>query len=263
MPHVGFTQQFDIPELLVILFALFFLGLVYHIRQEDKREGYPLESDRTDNTGGRVQVVGFPPIPKPKVFRRKFGEPILAPGPRVERDLTGLLVPRFSFLGSPYVPTGDPLVDGVGPASYVLKEEVPVLTWEGEPNIRPLRTMPEHALEGTETNPIGMDVVTRDRVRVGTIVDLWIDVAELFCRYLEVETVPALGGERVILPVAFADLRPRRKRAIVNMLTADQFARVPRLAKPDIINFREEDRVNAYYAGGYLYSRWLEREQRA
>ena len=101
MPHVNFTQQIDIPEVLFILFLLFFLGLVYHIRGEDKREGYPLESDRTDNSGGRVAVVGFPPMPKPKVFLRKFGEPVLAPGPRRERDLTGLLVPLHNFYGSP------------------------------------------------------------------------------------------------------------------------------------------------------------------
>ena len=258
MPYVSFTQQIDIPELLVILFALFFLGLVYHIRGEDKREGYPLESDRTDNSGGRVAVVGFPPMPKPKVFLRKFGEPVLAPGPRRERDLTGLLVPLHNFYGSPYVPTGDPLVDGVGPASYVLKEEVPDRMWHGEPNIQPLRVLPQHAVEGTETSPIGMDVVTRDGVRVGTVADLWINVSELFGRYLEVQALPAFGGDRIILPVAFADLRPRNKRAMVNMLTAEQFAKVPRLALPDTINFREEDRINAYYAGGHLYSKPME-----
>ena len=263
MPYVSFTQQFDIPELLVILFALFFLGLVYHIRGEDKREGYPLESDRTDNTGGRVRVVGFPPMPKPKVFLRQFGEPVLAPGPRLERDLTGLLVPLFDFPGSPYVPTGDPLVDGVGPASYALKEEVPDRMWHGEPNIQPLRSMPGHALEGTETSPIGMVVVTRDRVKVGTVADLWINVSELFGRYLEVQALPEFGGDRIILPVAFADLRPNKKQAVVNMLTARQFAKVPRLAAPDVITFREEDRINAYYAGGHLYSKKMEMEEGA
>ena len=259
MPHVSFTQQIDIPEVLFILFLLFFLGLVFHLRMEDKREGYPLESDHTDRTGGRVEVVGFPPMPKPKVFLRKFGQPVLAPGPRRERDLTGLVVPLHGFPGSPVVPTGDPLVDGVGPASYALKEEVPDLTWHGEPNIVPLRKMPEHAIEGTETSPIGMEVVTRDGVKVGTIADLWINVAELFGRYFEVQALPAFGGDRIILPVAFADLRPRDKMAVIGMLTAPQFARVPRLAAPDTINFREEDRINAYYAGGHLYSKAMEK----
>ncbi len=258
LPHVSFTQQIDIPELLFILFVLFFLGLVYHLRQEDKREGYPLETDPMDRTRPRVAVVGFPPMPKPKVFLRKFGEPVLAPGPRRERDITGLAVPLHNFPGSPIVPTGDPLVDGIGPASYALKEEVPDMTWHGTPNILPLRKLPEHAVEGTETSPIGMDVITRDGIRVGVVADLWINVAELFGRYLEVQALPAFGGDRIILPVAFADLRPRNKRAMINMLTATQFSKVPRLSDPDIINFREEDRINAYYAGGHLYSRQME-----
>ncbi len=260
MPHVSFTQQLDVPEVLFILFVLFFLGLVYHLRQEDKREGYPLESDRTDISQGRVQVVGFPPMPEPKVFLRKFGEPVLAPGPRRERDLTGLAVPLHRFPGSPIVPTGDPLVDGIGPASYVLKEEVPDTMWHGQPNIAPLRNLPAHALEGSETSPIGMDVVTRDGIRVGTIADIWINVSELFGRYFEVQALPSFGNDRVILPVAFADLRPSNKMAIIGMLTAPQFARVPRLAGPDLITFREEDRINAYYAGGHLYSKPLEWE---
>ena len=62
----------------------------------------------------------------------------------------------------------------------------------------------------------------------------------------------------MILPVAFADLRPRNKMAVIGMLTAPQFAKVPRLAAPDIINMREEDRINAYYAGGHLYSKPME-----
>lgn len=259
MPHVSFTQQIDIPEMLLVFFVIFFLGLVYHLRQEDKREGYPLDSDHTRRTGGRVKVVGFPPMPKPKVFLRKFGEPVLAPGPRRERDLAGIAVPSHAFHGAPIVPTGDPLVDGIGPASYVLKEEVPDMMWHGEPNIVPLRKLPEHAIEGTETSPIGMDVVTRDGVRVGTVCDVWINVAELFGRYFEVQVMPQFGNDRVILPVAFADLRPRDKMAVVGMLTAPQFAKVPRLALPDIITFREEDRINAYYAGGYLYSKPMER----
>ncbi|MGI4768104.1 MAG: photosynthetic reaction center subunit H [Janthinobacterium lividum] len=263
VPHVSFTQQFDIPELLFILFLLFFLGLVYHLRQEDKREGYPLETDPMDRSRPRVAVVGFPPMPKPKMFLRKFGEPVFAPGPRLERDLTGIAERLSDFPGSPIVPTGDPLVDGIGPASYVLKEEVPDLTWHGTPNILPLRKLPEHAVEGSQTSPIGLEVITRDRIRVGVVADVWINLSELFGRYLEVQTEPAFGGDRIILPVAFADIRPRDRRVLIGMLTARQFSKVPRLASPDVITFREEDRVNAYYAGGHLYSRAMENEEPA
>ena len=54
-------------------------------------------------------------------------------------------------------------------------------------------------------------------------------------------------------------MRPRNKMAVIGMLTAAQFARVPRLAVPDVINLREEDRINAYYAGGHLYSKAMEK----
>ena len=56
-----------------------------------------------------------------------------------------------------------------------------------------------------------------------------------------------------MLPLAFADLKRSRKMAVVGMLTGRQFARVPRLKDPDLVTMREEDRINAYYAGGYLY----------
>ena len=255
IPHISFTQQIDVPEVVFLLFCLFFAGLIYHLRQEDKREGYPLESDRTDMSGGRVKVVGFPPMPTPKVFLRKFGPPVLAPGPRLERDIDAVSVPAHRFPGSPIIPTGDPLIDGIGPASYALKEEVPDMNWHGAPNILPLRKLPDYGIEETERNPIGMEVVTRDGMRIGTICDVWINIAELFGRYFEVQMLPEYGGDRAILPVAFADLRRRERLAVVGMLSAPQFSKVPRLAQPDLITMREEDRINGYFAGGYLYGK--------
>ena len=74
------------------------------------------------------------------------------------------------------------------------------MTWHGDPNIVPLRKLPQHSVEGSETSPIGMDVVTRDGVRVGTVCDVWINVAELFGRYLEVQALAPFGGDRILLP---------------------------------------------------------------
>ena len=55
MPPASFTGTFDLAELAFYVFVLFFLGLVYYLRREDKREGYPLETDRKDG-GRRVKV---------------------------------------------------------------------------------------------------------------------------------------------------------------------------------------------------------------
>ena len=54
----------DIGSLAIWAFWLFFAGLVFYLRREDKREGYPL---RTQDVRGKVD--GFPAYPGPKVFR--------------------------------------------------------------------------------------------------------------------------------------------------------------------------------------------------
>ena len=57
---------FDLPTLLIYLFWIFFALLVIYIRREDKRVGYPLESDRPT-----VAVQGYPAIPAPRTPRAK------------------------------------------------------------------------------------------------------------------------------------------------------------------------------------------------
>lgn len=54
-------RHLDGAQIVLYAFWLFFFGLVYYLRREDKREGYPLESER-----GPVQ--GFPAVPETKVF---------------------------------------------------------------------------------------------------------------------------------------------------------------------------------------------------
>ena len=64
---MGTLGTIDIAQLVLYAFWLFFLGLVYYLRREDKREGYPLESAR-----GPVQ--GWPASPGPKAFVPREGE---------------------------------------------------------------------------------------------------------------------------------------------------------------------------------------------
>lgn len=56
------TGYIDVAQLVLYAFWLFFGGLIIYLRREDKREGYPLESDRTERSG-RVVVQGFPAMP--------------------------------------------------------------------------------------------------------------------------------------------------------------------------------------------------------
>ncbi len=55
------TEYIDITQVVLYGFWFFFFGLVYYLRREDKREGYPLGSDRRD-----IDVIGFPAPPPPK-----------------------------------------------------------------------------------------------------------------------------------------------------------------------------------------------------
>lgn len=55
------TDYIDTAQLVLYAFWFFFFGLVYYLRREDKREGYPLDSDRRG-----VAVQGFPAQPPAK-----------------------------------------------------------------------------------------------------------------------------------------------------------------------------------------------------
>jgi photosynthetic reaction center H subunit len=62
----------------------------------------------------------------------------------------------------------------------------------------------------------------------------------------------------VLLPIYHADINSRRRTIRVSAIMAHQFAGVPGHAHEDAITAREEDRLNAYYAAGLLYSRGRE-----
>jgi hypothetical protein len=66
------TSYIDVAQVVLYAFWIFFAGLIYYLHQEDKREGYPLLSDRSD----RVVVQGFPPFQHPRSSRCATAAPI-------------------------------------------------------------------------------------------------------------------------------------------------------------------------------------------
>jgi photosynthetic reaction center H subunit len=241
------TGYIDVAQIALYAFWIFFACLILYLRREDKREGYPLESDRS---GGRVRVQGFPSVPTPKTFTLADGSTVQAP--RSERPARPILArPYGSYLGAPLHPTGNPMLDGVGPASYAQRADHPDLTVTGEPLIVPMRVAAGYTVSSSDPDPRGMEVYGADRELGGTVYDIWVDRAEPQIRYLEVATQ---AGRHVLLPITFAKIHGARRRVAVRSILGSQFATVPSLASPDQVTMLEEDQITAYYASGNLYA---------
>jgi photosynthetic reaction center H subunit len=243
------TGYFDVAQIALYVFWIFFAGLVFFLRREDKREGYPLESDRS---GGRIKIQGFPPMPHPKTYLLQGGGQVQLPRP--ESDTRTILArPSAGHLGAPLVPTGNPMLDAVGPASYALRATHPDYALDGLPMIVPLRSSPATGFDvaAADRDPRGMPVYGADGELGGTVSDVWVDRAEPQIRYLEVTVT---GGRRVLLPVTYVKYDMRRGQVNVWAILGAQFAGVPGLAAPDEVTMREEDAIQAYYAGGKLYA---------
>ncbi len=242
------TSHIDVAQVVLYAFWIFFAGLIIYIRREDKREGYPLESDRS----GSIKVQGFPAMPEPKSYRLPHGGSVLKPDPVAPAARQILAEPTELWPGAPLSPTGNPMRDGVGPAAYALRADAPDLTLEGEPKIVPLRAAAGFGIASAGPDPRGMDVVGGDGRVAGVVTDAWVDRAEPQVRYLEVEVA---GSKRhVLVPMGFSKVDGSRSRVVVRSIMADQFEHVPGLRNPDLITLLEEDRLSAYYGGGTLYA---------
>ncbi|MFM8566200.1 MAG: photosynthetic reaction center subunit H [Gemmatimonadota bacterium] len=165
-------------------------------------------------------------------------------------------VPVDHWNGSPLVPTGDPMVDAVGPASYADRADVPDLTAHGEAKIIPMRVAPSFSIAAGDPDPRGLPVKACDGAIAGTIADLWVDRSEPQIRYYEVKL--AANGAHRLLPAALVQW-PHfglwgNDHVIVKAITAAQFANVPTTKRDDRITLLEEDKIMAYYAGGHLYA---------
>ena len=169
---------------------------------------------------------------------------------------TPKLVPLDRGEGSPLVPTGNPLVDAVGPATYTERQDVPDITAHGEAKIVPMRFAPTFFIAPEDPDPRGLKVEACDGVVAGIVKDVWVDKAEPQIRYYEVEL--ASGGGVVLVPVALIQWPlfglVKSDKVLVKAITAAQFADVPRTKSPMQVTLLEEDKIMAYFSGGHLYA---------
>ncbi|TKD50940.1 photosynthetic reaction center subunit H [Sphingomonas baiyangensis] len=248
--NVLITPYLDVALLTLYAFFLFFLGLVVYLRREDRREGYPLE----DEMSGRLDTMGGPLLQaSPKTFRLPFGHGTVTT-PTKGREPVEIAARRIDrFAGAPYAPTGDPLVDGIGPAAWAERARRPDLDWEGHPRIAPLSAGDQFWIASGDPDPRGYAVVAADGRTVGTVSDLWIDRADRLIRYIEV-SLGDVAGRGVLAPMFMATVERGRRRVVIDAINAEQFARVPAPEGERVLTLYDEERIQAYYGGGYLYA---------
>ena len=241
----------DAAALSLYIFFAFFAGLIYYLTRENKREGYPMVNELPDRPAFAT-MHGFPETPAPKVFRLHYPEgATVVQGVRPERDVTAQLSPDYPYPGTAFVPTGDAMRDGVGPASYADRADTPDLAYDdNKPKIVPLRAAPGWHIAHEDPDPRGKSVITLDGVVAGTGVDLWVDRSEYILRYLETEVA---GGRRVLVPMFLCTFNDEGTAQVISV-TAAQFAAAPGIAQPEQITLLEEDRISGYFGGGHFYA---------
>lgn len=236
----------DVAQMTLYLFWIFFASLIFYLRREDRREGYPLFSEPS-NTYKRDDFLFIPP---PKTFKLANGSTVQAPdGKPDDRPIKAQKIDVWP--GAPLVPIGDPMQAAVGPGSYAERKNVPD-DMHGKPKIAPLRAAPGFGVDRRDPDPRGMAVKGADGATAGTVTDVWVDRMEMLIRYLEIELTGS--KKHVLVPMTFVRIDKGRRTANVKAILGSQFDGVPALASPDQVTLLEEDKITAYYGGGTLYA---------
>ncbi len=236
------TGYIDVAQVVLYAFWVFFAGLIYYLHRENKREGYPLESDRS----AHITVQGWPSVPTPKTYLLPHGGTVSVPNHKVANQPP---VHEGAYRGMPLQPSGNPLLAGVGPGSWADRADLPDRTHEGQPRIVPLRVAEGFGVAHQDVDPRGLPVLGDDGEEGGRVVDLWVDRSEMLFRYLE---VAVKGGAHVLLPMNFARVQARAVR--VQSILGHQFADVPRTHQAEQVTLLEEEKIMAYYGAGTLYA---------
>lgn len=243
----AFFGEFDLASLTLWLFYGFFALLIFYIQRENMRDGYPLQ----DEEGNPSANQGPFPLPEEKTFKLPHGRGEVT-HPVTESEGREVALKKTSVAnGFPLEPTGDPMLDGVGPASWAPRRDVPELDGHGHPKIVPMSANEAFAVAAGR-DPRGLPVVSGDGEIVGEITDLWIDEPEQLVRYLEYKLDPKWGEGNRLVPLTLA--RIKSNQVAIHSIYAKHFATVPTAASPRQVTMLEEDKISAYYGGGKLYA---------
>jgi photosynthetic reaction center H subunit len=245
MSNGNIVGSIDLALLAFLAFVLFFVALVFWLRREDRREGYPLEDELTgyvESAGGALHTAST------KAFALPFGRGTVT-APTKGREPVDIAAERWeNFGGAPYVPIGNPFFAGVGPGAFADRAKFPDADAHGNPRIVPLSHADGITVAAQSVDPRGLPAIGADGQKAGTVTDLWVDRADHIVRYLEVDT----GGGKVLAPMAMALVR--RGAVVIDAINAADFAGAPRPASATEITRNEEERIVAYFGTGYLYA---------
>ncbi|MBM3616071.1 MAG: photosynthetic reaction center subunit H [Alphaproteobacteria bacterium] len=244
MVGTEFFGNFDLASLSIWLFWGFFALLVYYLQTENMREGYPLELE----DGSPAPNQGPFPVPAPKTFLLPHGRgSVTVPnGAREAREVA--LGHTAVSEGFPHAPLGDPMKDGVGPASWAPRRDIPELDGHGHNKIVPMSQAAAFAVSAGR-DPRGLPVQAGDLEVVGRISDMWVDAPEQLVRYLE---ITLNSGSKKLVPKPMVKIQADRVR--INSLSSDLFEGVPATKSQTEVTLLEEEKISAYYAGGTLYA---------
>ncbi len=242
-----FFGNFDLASLSLWLFWAFFALLIYYLQTENMREGYPLE----DDDGKPAANQGPFPVPEPKTFILPHGKGTKTV-PDLQPEGREVALKRTNAAnGFPFEPTGDPMVDGVGPASWAPREDVPELDGHGHPKIVPMSGADSFVVAAGR-DPRGLPVQAGDGEIVGSISDMWIDEPEQLVRYLEIDLNKEGGSGKRLVPMQLAQIKS--DRVSIHAIFGKHFANVPRTKSNNQVTKLEEEKICAYYSGGKLYA---------
>ena len=196
------TSYIDVAQLVLYAFWIFFAGLIYYLRARGQARGL---SAGIATARPRVDVTGLPADAAAQDLparARRHGHgaerQALAAAAEGQARRTAGPARRWS-------PTGNPMLDGVGPGAYADRADVPDLTFEGHAEDRA-------AARGAATSTCraqGPRSARHARSSAPTArsaapcATCGSTAPRALFRYLEVEPSPA-ATRRVLLPINFA-----------------------------------------------------------
>ncbi|MBK5947616.1 photosynthetic reaction center subunit H [Rhodobacter veldkampii DSM 11550] len=243
MVGVNFFGDFDLASLAIWSFWLFFALLVYYLQTENMREGYPLENE----DGGPAVNQGPFPLPSQKTFKLPHGRGEVTV-PDYKKEARDVALARTAVNdGFPHAPTGNPMLDGVGPASWAPRRDIPELDGHGHAKVVPMSVASAFFVSAGR-DPRGLPVIANDMKTVGTVTEMWVDVAEHMVRYLEVDLA---SGGKCLVPMTMAIIK--KHAVVVQSISSAAFASVPQTKSMTEISMLEEEKICAYFAGGTMY----------